>query len=146
MYRFLISVSLASALLFISSCSGNKAGNPANDGVRSKQAQTEVILNENLQKKVGSWMEKGVDCYGIIVGTPKEAEKFVGKSVKSKVISIKPDKIMLKALESVTLTKSLGCDRLGLSYGDTWWEEEGDIFKTREEADAYLVDRGWFAE
>lgn len=146
MYRFLISVSLASVLLFMTSCSGNKTGIPADNGASSKPAQTEVVLNENLQKKVGSWMKKGVECYGIIVGSSKEAGKFIGKSVKCKVISIKPDKIMLKTLESVNLMKSYGCDRLGLSYGDTWWEEEGDIFKTREEADAYLVEKGWFIE
>lgn len=132
---------MVSAILLMS-CSGNKKEQPSNI-TTSKPEQTEVVFNEKLQAKLGSWVEKGTECYGIVVAKMAEG-KSIGKSVKCKVIGIKPDMIKLKTLESINLMESKGCDKLGLSYGDTWWEEEGDIFKTREEADSYLKEKGWF--
>jgi hypothetical protein len=147
MYRFLLSLSLASSLLIISSCSGNKPNNgqPVK-GTESRPAGTEVVLNEKFRDKFGSWMAKGVECYGIVVTTPDKAGKAIGKSVKCKVIDIKPDKIKVKAIETVKLMENKGCDKLGISYGETWWEEEGDLFKTREEADNLLKSKGWLAK
>jgi hypothetical protein len=142
MYRFLVSLSLASAIVIMSSCSGNKKEQPAASATTVKSGQTEVVFNEKLQAKVGSWVEKGIDCYGIVIAELADG-KSIGKSVKCKVIALKPDMIKLKTLESINLMESRGCDKMGLSYGDTWWEEEGDIFKTREEADAYLKEKGW---
>lgn len=141
MYRFLLSLLMASAILLMA-CSANKKEQSSNI-TTSKSEQTEVVFNEKLQAKVGSWVQKGTECYGIVVAQMAEG-KSIGKSVKCKVVAIKPDMIKLKTLESINLMESKGCDKLGLSYGDTWWEEEGDIFKTREEADSYLKEKGWF--
>lgn len=146
MYRFLLSLSLASAIVFMSSCSGNSSSKPAGESTGTKQVQGEVILNEKLQKKVGSWISKGAECYGIVIASPENGGNVMGKSVKCKVINIKPDMIRLKTLESVSLMESKGCDKLGLSYGDTWWEEEGDIFRTKKEADSYLAEKGWLVK
>jgi nuclear transport factor 2 (NTF2) superfamily protein len=49
----------------------------------------------------------------------------------------------MKTIESVSLLPGERCDKMGLAYGDTWWEEEGDIFRTREEAEAYILAKGW---
>lgn len=89
--------------------------------------------------------EKDVECYGIVVGYFADGSTL-GKSVKCRVVAIKPDKIKMKTIESVSLLPGEGCDKMGLSYGDTWWEEEGDIFRTREEAEAYIRDKGWAAK
>jgi hypothetical protein len=40
--------------------------------------------------------------------------------------------------------ESEGCDKLALAYWDNLSDQEGDIFKTREEVDKYLIDKGWF--
>ncbi len=143
MYRYLLTLALASAVILVSSCSGGKSN--AHDTVSASGSQEEekVVLNEKLQERVGSWIEKGIECYGIVIATSTPDGKPMGKSVKCKVIALKPDMIRLKTLESVSLMESKGCDRLGLAYGDTWWEEEGDIFRTRKEADDFLVAKGW---
>lgn len=146
MYRFLLSTLLAITIVFISSCSGDQKGKQVQKSEGSKSAKTEVVLNEKLQKKVGSWISKGAECYGLVITTPTAEGVSMGKSVKCKVIDMKPDMIRLKTLESVSLMESKGCDRIGLSYGEAWWEEDGDIFKTREEADAFLAAKGWLVK
>ncbi len=111
--------------------------------VNSKQEDAE--LNAVLESKVGDWVEKGIECYGIVISTFTDG-RTVGKSVKCKVMIVKSDKIKMKAIESVSLMEAIGCDQLGLSYGETWWETEGDIFRTREEADQYLLERNWLVK
>jgi hypothetical protein len=93
--------------------------------------------------KIGEWVQKGVECYGIVIVNFADG-RTIGKAVKCKVMALKPDKVKMKTIESVSLMESEGCDKLGLAYGDTWWELEGDIFKTKEEADKYLVGKGWY--
>ncbi|MCA1740882.1 MAG: hypothetical protein LC630_00105 [Bacteroidales bacterium] len=107
-----------------------------------QQVSSDVSLNSELQAKLGSWLKKDVECYGIVVGYFSDGSTL-GKSVKCRVVAIKSDKIKMKTIESVSLLPGEGCDKMGLAYGDTWWEEEGDIFKTREEAESYLSDKGW---
>ncbi len=62
--------------------------------------------------------------------------------MKAKVTTILSDSIKMKALEAVSLAEVKGCTKMGLAKGETWWETEGDLFKTREEALKWLGDRG----
>ncbi len=106
--------------------------------------KSDAKLNPDLEAKLGSWLKKDVECYGIVVGYFADGSTL-GKSVKCRVVAIKPDKIKMKTIESVSLLPGEGCDKMGLAYGDTWWEEEGDIFRTREEAETFIRDKGWTA-
>ena len=129
----------------INSCTDNKGGNQVSATQAAEAATSDVVLNEELQAKLGSWVKKGTECYGIVVGYFADGTTL-GKAVKCKVMTVKPDKIRMKTIESVSLLEGEGCDKMGLAYGDTWWEEEGDIFKTREEAEAYLKEKGWMSK
>ena len=64
-----------------------------------------------------------------------------GKPVKAKVIAINNNEIKMKSLENVSLMEVQGCSKMGLSKGETWLEADGDLFKTKEEALAYLKNR-----
>lgn len=143
MKRLLLLIVLTAAV--ISSCSDNKGGNQVSATQASEAATSDVVLNAELQAKLGSWVEKGTECYGIVVGYFADGTTL-GKAVKCKVMTVKSDKIRMKTIESVSLLEGEGCDKMGLAYGDTWWEEEGDIFKTREEAEAYLKEKGWMSK
>lgn len=140
-YLFVVLISL----ILITSCVNTNEG----EGVRaSDPGQTVsrvVTLNSDLQSKVGSWLEKDVECYGIVVGYFADGSTL-GKTVKCRVVAVKPDKIKMKTIESVSLLPGEGCDKMGLAYGDTWWEEDGDIFRTREEAEAFIESKGWSSE
>jgi hypothetical protein len=105
--------------------------------------KTDSLAPVNEKSKIGDWVEKGVECYGLVVVKFADG-KIIGKSVKCKVISVKPDKVKLKTIETISLMESKGCNKLGMAYGDTWWETEGDLYKTKEEADKYLNEKGWF--
>jgi len=96
--------------------------------------ETKLQLNETLQKKVGSWIKEGTDCYGIVTLSSPDGVIHAAKEVKAKVLIIENDKIKMKALENVSLAPKAGCTKIGVANGDTWWEEEGDLFQTREEA------------
>ena len=129
-------------VLLLLSCGGSAPESNNGSGSVSKKKTSDVELNEHLNARVGSWIEKGKECYGIIISENIKG-KTIGKSVKCKVISIQPDKIKVKALEKVNLMEGVGCDKIGIGYGDTWWESEGDLFLTREEADNYLKKKNW---
>ncbi len=101
-----------------------------------------IKLNTGLDEKLGSWLKKDTECYGIVVGFFADGST-IGKSVKCRIVAIRPDKIKMKTIESVSLLPGEKCDKMGLAYGDTWWEKEGDIFKTREEAETYIQEKGW---
>jgi len=137
-------ISLFTSLLFLilTSCGSGQGEQVVKASETPGTVQSEVKLNPDLQAKLGSWLKKDAECYGIVVGYFADGSAL-GKAVKCKVVAINPDMIKMKTIESVSLLEGEGCDKMGLAYGDTWWEEEGDIFKTREEAEAYLSDKGW---
>ncbi|HCM59520.1 MAG TPA: hypothetical protein DIS74_03945 [Bacteroidales bacterium] len=137
-YLFVVLVSL----ILITSCGSSTEGEGVRASDTSQAISGSVSLNQDLQAKVGSWVNKDVECYGIIVGYFADGTTL-GKSVKCRVAAIKSDKIKMKTIESVSLLPGEGCDKMGLAYGDTWWEEDGDIFRTREEAEAFIESKGW---
>lgn len=132
------------SLIFMTSCGRSSEGEGVRASDTTQEVKTNISLNENLQAKVGSWLKKDVECYGIVVGYFADGSTL-GKSVKCRVVAIKADKIKMKTIESVSLLPGEGCDKMGLAYGDTWWEEDGDIFRTREEAEAFIQSKGWSA-
>ncbi|MFO7574323.1 MAG: hypothetical protein R6W67_04110 [Bacteroidales bacterium] len=91
---------------------------------------------------VPDWVEKGTECYGIVLLTYQDGRN-TGRAVKSKVMSVRADRVKMKAIESISFNDAVGCDKLGMSYGETWWETEGDLFKTKEEAEAYIAEKNW---
>ena len=101
-------------------------------------AETEAQLNEVLKQKVGSWIKEGAECYGIVLLNSQEGDIQAVKELKAKVLIIQGDKIKMKALEDVSVAPTKGCTKLGIAKGETWWEEEGDLFQTREEALAFI--------
>ena len=96
--------------------------------------QSEVKLNDVLQKKVGSWIKEGIECYGLIVMIDKDGKVHSAKEIKAVVLIIQSDKIKMKALEEANLAPKAGCKKMTMAKGETWWEVEGDLFQTREEA------------
>lgn len=139
--RNLLIFSLIAFALLAASCADNSGSQKVSASENNESLTTKGVLNDDLKAKL-AWVEKGTECYGIVVGYFSDGSTL-GKAVKCRVIAIKPDKIRMKTVESVSLLEGEGCDKMGLAYGDTWWEEEGDLFRTREEADAYLKEKGW---
>jgi hypothetical protein len=132
-------------ILCVNSCGEAGSGGARSEAVKSASIDTTGNSGLSGYKKAGDWVKKGVECYGIVIMNMSDG-KTIGKSVKCKVMSVKPEKVKMKTIEKVSLMESKGCDKLGLAYGDTWWETEGDIFKTRDEADKYLLEKGWYIQ
>jgi hypothetical protein len=130
-------------ILMLTGCGNNKSVGESSNA--RPQLSSDTSKAETTDKKVGDWVKKGEECYGIVIVNLTDG-KTIGKSVKCKIMSVKPEKVKMKTIEKVSLMEAKGCDKIGLSYGDTWWETEGDIFKTREDADKYLLEKGWFIQ
>lgn len=95
-------------------------------------------LNGQLKTKVGTWIEEGAVCYGILVlpnenGLPKKM-----KEMKARVVLLAHDQIKMKSMEDIVLAPVEGCSKMGIRKGETWWEKEGELFQTREEAIAFI--------
>ncbi len=145
MSKFISLFSLLIFLVLATSCTNTRGDQKVTASEAPVAIKSDAKLNPDLDAKLGSWLKKDVECYGIVVGYFADGSTL-GKSVKCRVVAIKPDKIKMKTIESVSLLPGEGCDKMGLAYGDTWWEEEGDIFRTREEAETYIREKGWTAK
>lgn len=121
---------LAVILLGLTSCNRKKKS----DDIANYAYSSEIKLSPILQESVGSWIEEGLDCYGIIAMYTDNDELVNAKYIKAKTIAITEKAIKMKALETVTLAPKIGCTKLGLEAGETWWENRGDLFQTKEEA------------
>ena len=98
---------------------------------------------EKEKKTFPEWVERGADCYGIVVFTFPDG-RTVGHSIKARIILVADDKVRMRALETINLSQHEGCSAIGVRFGDTWWEDDpNDLFKTRKEADDYLRKHGW---
>ena len=141
MKNIIVFTVIATALL-LGSCTDKGSSQKVTASESTQTAGQDVALSPEMQARIGSWVKKGTECYGIVIGYFADGSTL-GKSVRCVVVSVKPDKIKMKTIESVSLLEGEGCDKMGLAYGDTWWEEEGDIFKTREEAETFIKGKGW---
>lgn len=137
----IIAFTVITITLLLGSCADNSSSQRVTASETTQAAGPDVALNPEMEARIG-WVEKGTECFGIVIGYFADGSTL-GKAVKCVVVSVKPDKIKMKTIESVSLLEGEGCDKMGLAYGDTWWEEEGDIFKTREEAEAFIKEKGW---
>lgn len=122
------------SLLALISCNSNKK---KSDEIASYSYSAEVKLSSALYKSAGSWIEEGLECYGIIVMYDDNGDVVSAKPIKAKTIVITEKAIKMKALETVSLAPKKGCSKLGLEKGDTWWEKT-DLFRTKEEATAFI--------
>lgn len=129
----IIFISIAVIVVFQACNSTNKS----KEIEKYKYAETKVQLNDVLNKKVGSWIQEGSECYGLVMMTDRDKNVQAVKELKAVVLIIQNDKIKMKALEDVSLAPKAGCTKMGISKGETWWEEDGDLFQTREEAIAF---------
>lgn len=137
----LISIFVIATIFTFSACNTkNKSAEIA--GYNYQEKSTE--LNKELQAKVGDWVEKGTVCYGVVVAVDASGTPQHGKPVKAKVVRISNDEIKMKALEKISIGPKEGCSEMGISRGETWQEKEGDLFKTEDEAIAYLKEKGLF--
>ena len=133
--KHLFSILTFSVLALFISCNSSHKSNP--DEIYEYVEET-VELNDFLKQKIGDWAEEGVICYGIVVLIDSDGVIKGGAPVKSKILRIKSDSIKMKSLEDINLSEVSGCDKIGISRGDNWWETEGDLYKTREEAMAFF--------
>jgi len=95
-------------------------------------------MSDALEKKIGSWAEQGSDCYGILALTDGQGMVQDGAVIKAKILMFKGDSVKMKSMVDIKLKEVEGCNKMGISKGQTWWETEGDIFRTEEEASEYL--------
>jgi hypothetical protein len=133
-YHFSKLAFLLAAIILFSCNSKNNSNEVANYVYDEKTAE----LNPEMVKKIGNWINEDVICYGLIVSIDEEGNAVRGKPVKAKVVKMAGNEIKMKALESINIAKNQDCKALGIKKGTTWVETDGELFKTKEEADHYL--------
>jgi len=91
--------------------------------------------------KLDSWVKEGIKCYGIIMVCDLAGKPIRIKEVTVQVVSIQPEGIKMKALEDVIINRTIECTKVSFKKGESWDEEYGEIFETREEAIKYIDDK-----
>jgi len=96
--------------------------------------EEKVEMSNELKAKIPDWVEEGKICYGIVVQINENKEPVKGKPIKAKVVQINENSITMKALETISLVEVQGCSKMGITKGQTWDENDGDLYLTLEEA------------
>ncbi len=132
MKNLFISFAVIGILLFVG-CNSQKK---SNEVATYKYDEKKVEMSDELRSKVPDWVIEGKVCYGLVVQVKDDKNRtpIFGKPIKAKVVQIKEDAIVMKALERVSLVEVESCSKMGLNRGDTWEEEDGDFFLTRQDA------------
>jgi len=134
------------ALLLVVAISGCNSEGGSKEEASYEYEEPSTELNAELKAKIGDWAKEGVECYGVLVAIDASGIPQYGMPIKAKIAKIKASKIKMKALESINMGPKEGCSKMGMSYGESWWEVEGELFQTREEAEAYLRKQGLLRE
>ncbi len=103
-------------------------------------------FNGEWQSIIGDWLEKGIECYGLVVAINAENVPQRGRPVKAKVLRISKKEIKMRALEDVSMAPIEGCSNLAIMEGETWKEKEAELFQTKEEAIVYLQNNGLYMD
>jgi hypothetical protein len=103
-----------------------------------KYDDTSGIMTVKVDKSIGSWVKKGVECYGLIMVCDLEGNPLRIKEVHVRVLEMNSNKIKMQAMEDVMANKTIECKKISFRKGQSWEEEYGEIFRTREEAIKYI--------
>lgn len=96
-------------------------------------------LSVNLSYKLEPWIKEGADCYCLVMVCDKLLETPLRiKEVHSKIVKLHDNGIQMKSLEDVKINRVTECTKITFAKGESWNEEFGEIFKTREEARRYI--------
>ena len=135
MKQFLSLVAIA-LILLTSSCTKK----PKDAGVIYEYNEQTAELSAALQERIGSWAEEGASCFGILALLDGQGVIQEGSVIKAKIIRFRGDSVKMKSMVTLKLREVEGCDKMGISRGETWWETEGDIYLTEEEAAKQLAE------
>ena len=133
-------------LLLAFSLSGCNSDGKSDKEESYDYSESNAELNAELKAKIGDWLKQGVECYGVLVALDGDGLPQVGMPIRAKVIRIKKDQIKMKSLDNVNFGPQKGCTKMGIASGETWWEKDGDLFQTEEEAKAFLRKLGILSE
>ena len=134
--KYLAKLTLIAVMGLMISCSGNKEPKEVYEYVEKVPE-----LSAELKEKIGDWAAEGAECYGILALIDGQGVIQEGAVIQARILRFRGDSVKMKSLTSLQLREVEGCTQMGISKGDTWWETEGDIFKTEEEAQSSLDER-----
>lgn len=101
--------------------------------------ETSDTLSVNLKNKLEPWIKEGAECYCLVMVCDKLLETPLRiKEVHAKVVKLQDNGIQMKSLEDVIINRVTECTKITFAKGESWNEEYGEIFKTREEARRYI--------
>ncbi len=132
MKKFLFIIPFLSVLIFACNSSNKRSD------VVYKYIEKVPELSEAMRAKIGDWAEEGLTCYGLMVLVNGNGEIQDGAVIEARIIQFNGDSIKMRSMESLSLKKVEGCDKKGISRGQIWWETDGEIFQTKEEAQDLL--------
>lgn len=99
------------------------------------------VLNVKYKKEIGTWLNEGTICYGIVMVRDENKRPIRLKEVQAKVISIRSESIKMEVLENVIINPAIECNKVTLKKGECWDEVDGELFKTRAEAILFIDDK-----
>lgn len=129
------------AIFILVSCNSQKK---SKEVASYEYEEEKVEMSDELRSITPDWVVKGKICYGLVVQIDEKKKPIFGKPVKAKVLKIKRDAIVMKALESVNMVGLEACSKMGLARGDTWEEDDGDFFLTKDDAIKFLKEKNLF--
>ncbi len=92
------------------------------------------------------WVERGEYCYTIAVFVLPDGTTL-GRPLHARIVVVAEDQVRLRAMENISLGDREGCEAMGVTYGETWWgSDPEEVFRSKEEAENYLKEKGWLID
>ena len=124
---------LASSLFFLLSCKNVS---------KVEYDPRFTVINENASPKIEDWIAEDSIAYGLVIYYDEFNVPQLGKPVKCKVESVSKRGVKCVSLEKVSLFDKFKCNKIGIELGETWYDVPQDMFRTREDAMAFLNLKG----
>jgi hypothetical protein len=96
-----------------------------------------ILVNNEAPIKNPDWLKEDSTAYGLVVFVADDIPQM-GKPVKCKILNISVRGVKCQALEKVSLFDKFNCYKIGIDSGQIWYEIPADLFKTKDEALAFL--------
>lgn len=97
-----------------------------------------VAQDSGKARALGDWVKKGVVCYGIAIVNDKQGKPMKAKEIKAEVIEREPDGVKMRSLETFFQSDAKSCYEYLIMEGEEWYEKEGELFMTKDEAVRYI--------
>lgn len=111
--------------------------------------ETLFFLNENQQLKdeikvkFPTWIKNDLECYSF-VKIKNDKGNLSAYPIHCKILAVLRGGVKCRILETTSYFAEIKCKKYDVKSGFVWYEKEGELFKTKQEAIEAIQKKGYY--